>query len=84
MNVFPNGDIVFPMKGNPPTKEIPGYTQDPFEPFIYHLNLVDCKYQEKDKNYRMPCGKYRKVLWCNLFNKETNALVCKECTKREY
>jgi hypothetical protein len=76
--VLPNGDLIFPEKGNPPNDNIPGYRRDPANPFYFFMEMEDCSSREM-KVVVKPCGKTRSVMWCNLYHLEVNAYKCESC-----
>lgn len=74
---LPNGDIVYPTRGEAPVCP-DGYCRDKGNPFLFHLDLVDCQHREV-RPYVKPCGKIGISLWCKHFCKEVNSLVCNDC-----
>jgi Rad3-related DNA helicase len=77
MRKLPNGDIVFPKKGDPPPCP-DGYYRDKGNPFLFHLDVPDCPHREM-KTYVKPCGKLGCYMMCNHFAKEVNSVVCNDC-----
>ena len=73
-----NGDLLFPARGNPPNDNIPGYSRDPQDPYLFRLQIDNCKHREMKTTLR-PCGKVRAVMWCSALSEETNALKCDSC-----
>lgn len=78
--VLPNGDLIFPHKGNPPNDNIPGYRRDPQDPFHFFVELDQCDYREMKVTVK-PCGKTRTVMWCNLYQLEVNGYRCDSCDR---
>ena len=76
-----NGDLIFPVRGNPP--DCPnGYCRDSGNPFIFHLDLEPCKHREAQP-YVKPCGKIGINLRCVLLCKDVNNLICDSCDQVE-
>jgi hypothetical protein len=81
-----NGDIVFPTRGIPP-KYIEGYTQDPGDPYLFHLNYRDCVHRQ-DAIKITPCKKKIPFRLCSLKGIKVDAIYCQscqdcQCTKEE-
>ncbi len=77
MKKLPNGDIVFPKRGDPP--DCPdGYYRDKGDPFKFHLDVPDCLHREI-KTFIKPCKKIGLCMWCTHFAKEVNSIVCNDC-----
>lgn len=72
-----NGDLIFPMKGEPP--ECPGgYCRDKGNPFIFHLDLDECVHRDIRTRVK-PCGKIGINMFCNHFRKDVNNAICNDC-----
>lgn len=77
----PNGDLIFPRRGDPPADNIPNYERDKEDPFLFHLIIEPCGFRENRLTIQR-CGKTRCVMWCNLLKREVSPFYCDTCDKR--
>lgn len=73
-----DGSLTFPCRGKPPPL-IPGYSRDPKNPFRMIPDWVDCDHRET-KTDCLPCGRTVCNEYCNIFKKNVNYYVCRDCS----
>lgn len=67
------------MRGKVPLEVIPGYTQDPDDPFQYIMNYCSCQHRELGQVYFCQLsGRNRKRDWCQLKGVKTNPALCNQ------
>lgn len=77
-----NGDIAFHVRGDPPP-DLPNYTRDPGDPYLFHPNFPPCRLRLHDIK-RGPCGKITGQRWACLLDGSTVSVpVCNNCQVRE-
>jgi hypothetical protein len=79
MRTLPNGDIVFPNRGDPPP-DLSNYKRDPGDAFLFHPIWPDCKYREH-KMIPLPCCPNKPIpTWhCQHFDINLCFSICRDC-----
>jgi len=75
-----DGSIEFPRKGYPPDI-IPGYDQDPKNPYKFIPIIPECKFREI-REHMLVCGKKRPYFHCLLKDIQVSRNYCAQC--KEY
>lgn len=75
-----DGRIIFNARQQMPA-EIPGYTQDPDDPYQWHMDYCDCVHREIQQKFVCSTGRTRVRDWCHLKKIKVHPPVCKSCTE---
>ena len=75
--VAEGGVRYYPKDQEVPT-DVPGFTRDVNNPFMFHPDFDPCKYRCEVKR-RCQLGKIKIVQHCNLLGKDVNAETCAFC-----
>lgn len=63
-------------------EDVPGFTRDADNPYMFHPDFEDCRHRSTIGRRRQ-CGKIRTVFVCNLLGRDVNAEICAFCDKIE-
>lgn len=76
-----DGSITFPMRGDPPPCNLPGYRVDPDDPFRWLMIYCKCQHRKLAHQWICSNGKMRTGDYCQVKNLPINPLYCnQDCT----
>lgn len=79
-----DGRVTFPMRGQPPACNVPGYVEDPDDPFQWIKLYEPCKHRAEGVGIKCPAsGKVRQGDYCKLLLLKINPLICSGCLRIE-
>lgn len=79
MKKLPNGDLIFPIRGEPPKVCPEGYIKDPTDPWVCKPD-VPCTHRVEVEVES--CCTSSTSLQCNYFGSEINLSQCQKCEFR--
>lgn len=76
-----DGSVVFARRGEPPP-DLPSYTRDPDDPYVFHPKFPDCRHRLHVIE-RGRCGKVIGRIWrCELKCTNVSVPFCNRCEDR--
>lgn len=76
-----DGRIIFNAR-QPMPDSIPGYTQNPDDPYEWFMDYEKCEHRQEGQRYICPTGRSRVRDWCHLKGLRINPVICKNCDVR--
>lgn len=77
-----DGSVAFHRRGATPP-DIPNYTRDPSDPYLFHPSFPECRHRLLEKKTG-PCGRVTGQRWhCVLLGGTVSVPICNNCEVRE-